>query len=107
MRPSVTKRRVSRLVAAASATAFGLVLALGLAEFIARVGDLDNFDLQITMSPGRVPLWRYDERMGWVNLAGHGPINRQGFRFPQDYTRRRNGPVRIADAPREIIPYRG
>lgn len=88
--------RVSRIVAAVATAFLGLVLALGLAELVARVGSLDDFDLRISMTPGSAPRWRYDERMGWVNLPGHEPINRQGFRFPRDYARRRNRPARIA-----------
>jgi hypothetical protein len=56
---------------------------------------LDDAELHVTMGPGTAAFARFDSEKGWVNLAGRNENNRQGFRFPRNYTRESDAGHRI------------
>lgn len=73
----------------------GLALALVASELVVRAGRLDRFQLRLRLLPGESLAMRYDDQLGWANLAG-GSNNGQGFRHPREYTRRKQLAGRIA-----------
>lgn len=74
----------------------GLLLAFVAGEIVARIGDLDDFRLELSLSAGAPPTLTYDERIGWRTIPRRGGTNRQGFRHLRDYTPERQRPGRIA-----------
>ena len=64
----------------------GSILALASAEFFVRIARLDANELPITFEPGSAVWGRFDAAKGWRNTEGDGENNRQGFRFPRDFT---------------------
>lgn len=93
-----------------AAIAAGLVIAVLLVEGTIRLLDLDEPQIQLAIVGSQTPTSAYDPLLGWKNLpdsAGwlqwpetdrrfHLSTNRQGFRFPRDYTIRKNRPYRLA-----------
>lgn len=93
-----------------SALLIGLGLALLILEAGIRAAGLDRPALGLALVGSKTPTSAYDPRLGWINLpdsagwlqwpnsnrAFHLTTNHQGFRFPRDYTLRKNRRYRVA-----------
>ena len=84
-----------RFLFGAAATVLGIVLAIVVAEVVVRLGDLDDYELELALAAGMPPTLRFDDRFGWTSLPGRGGTNRQGFRHLRDYTPKSNRSGRI------------
>jgi len=82
-----SQRPTPRRIFAWLAILLGGLGAFGALEILIRVTELDDAELHVTMGRGTSAFARFDSEKGWVNLAGRNGNNRQGFRFPRDYTR--------------------
>jgi hypothetical protein len=77
------------------AVLLGLLLSSVIAEAVSRITGLDQESLRVSYGDGTPPWGLFDSRLGWVNLPLELGNNRQGFRFPRDYTFRSNSPSRL------------